>query len=198
MARGRPLPWLLALPLMAGGSFAAHRLGSLLGGPGGHAETGRELAERTASPAASPFTFPLGLLGALMAVALVVRAPALLRGRPTRGITPAAFFLLPPLAFAFQEASERVVHAESFPFHAPLEPRFLAGLALQLPFALAALLLARAFVRVARRIARTLGAASSLRLPDTAILWIPAGPAAPARVPALALGYAGRGPPARR
>jgi hypothetical protein len=102
---------------------------------------------------------------------------------------------LPPLAFALQELSERLLRAEAFPFHAALEPRFLLGLLLQLPFGLLALLLARMLLRVVERIVRALVRARRPRLPTSAswslrqVFDLP-------RIPALALGYQQRGPPA--
>src|SRR5205823_1593512 len=67
-------------------------------------------------------------------------------------VWPWFFFVLPPLAFALQELAERLLHAESFPFYAAFEPRFLLGLLLQIPFGLLALLVARAFLRVVERL----------------------------------------------
>ena len=93
-----------------------------------------------------------------------------------------------------QELGERLLHAEAFPFQAALEPRFLLGLLLQLPFGLLALLVARALLRVVARLVRSLTrpgvpreATASWSLPQVCDL---------PRIPALALGYPQRGPPA--
>jgi len=87
-----------------------------------------------------------------------------------------------------------LLHAEAFPFQAALEPRFLLGLLLQAPFGLLALLVASALLRVVERIAGALtrhprprGDASAPSRPRQAVE-LP-------RIPALALGYAERGPP---
>jgi hypothetical protein len=188
----RRLPWLLALPLMAAGSLAAHSIGYLA--LASHsAETGSEASEAASGGTASYLVSAIGLLAALALLALVVRLVRPGRDRGGR-LSPWWFATLPPLAFAFQELAERILRAESFPFHAALEPRFLLGLALQLPFAALAVAVARALLRVIERYARAL---LDARVPDV----VPPGSWAPhtrepARIPCLALGYAQRGPPA--
>ncbi len=52
----------------------------------------------------------------------------------------------PGLAFAVQEHVERLAHDGSFPSHLLLEPVFLIGLALQIPFGLLAVILARSLL----------------------------------------------------
>jgi hypothetical protein len=74
------------------------------------------------------------------------------------------------------------------------EPRFLVGLLLQLPFGLLALLVARVLLRVVERIADALARHPTLRGAATA----PPRPREAVdlpQIPALALGYAERGPP---
>jgi hypothetical protein len=124
MSRMRRLgaPWLVSLPFMAAGCLAAHSLAyHLVSTP----------AERHGYLAFAPLF--VGLLGA-MAVVGVFR-----RGRSP---SPLAFAALPPLAFVVQEHAERLQLVVT-------EPAFLVGLLLQLPFALAALVAARAFVGLA-------------------------------------------------
>jgi hypothetical protein len=125
-------------------------------------------------------------------------APRLLRARrrPGRGVelSPWLFFVLPPLAFASQEFAERLLRAEAFPFQAALEPRFLLGLALQLPFGLLALFVARVLLRVVERLVRALARTRTPRL-RTTLPWSPRQVCALARIPALALGHSQRGPP---
>jgi hypothetical protein len=94
-----------------------------------------------------------------------------------------------------QEFAERLLRAEAFPFHAAVEPRFLFGLLLQLPFGLLALLLARALLRVVERLARVLARVRRPRGATTAH-WSPRQAFDLPRIPALALGYPQRGPPA--
>jgi hypothetical protein len=52
------------------------------------------------------------------------------------------FAALPLLGWAWQEAAERVLEVESFPFAATREPAFLKGLGVQVLFGIVALLVA--------------------------------------------------------
>jgi hypothetical protein len=187
----RRLPWLLALPVMAAGSLAAHAL-SYLFLSARAAEGGAEVSERSSTGSASNLVLFLGV-GAAMAI---VAAALLVVGRRRRGagVSPWLFFLLPPLAFALQELAERLLHAEAFPFQAALEPRFLLGLLLQLPFGLLTLLVARALLRVVRRLVRALVRTRTPRLQGS-VSWSPLQAIVLPRIPALALGYPQRGPP---
>jgi len=138
----------------------------------------------------------LALLAALVVAVATPRLVAFARRRRCPGASPWLFFTLPPLAFGLQELLERLLGAEAAPFRAALEPRFLAGLALQVPFGLGALLAARLFLRVARRIVRALGRPRpipAVRRPSP-VAWLPVACELP-RIPALALGYPQRGPP---
>jgi hypothetical protein len=104
-------------------------------------------------------------------------------------------FLVPPLAFALQEHLERLVHDGSFPLAAAIEPTFLVGLALQLPFALAAYAVAAALLEVADRVSDLLRAPAAARYTRAFLAFpLPHAVVAP-RIGALALGYATRGPP---
>ena len=127
----RGAPWLVSIPFMAMGCLAAHSLAYHL------VSTPRE---RHGYLAFAPLF--LGLLGGLAIVG------ALRRGRTH---SPAFFALLPPLAFVVQEHVERLQLVAT-------EPAFLVGLALQLPFALAALVAARAFIGLADLVAEVLAA----------------------------------------
>jgi hypothetical protein len=101
--------------------------------------------------------------------------------------------LLPPAAFFAQEFVERLVHTGHASWTIALQPAFLLGLALQLPFALAALLVAWMLDRAARAIGQALSAAPAPRFS----LFVPApvGVAAAPRVAGLARGYGERAPP---
>ena len=99
------------------------------------------------------------------------------------------------LAYSSQELIERLLHAESFPFQAVLEPRFLLGLVLQLPFAAAAFIVGWFLLGVGRRLLRFL--ARPPRLASRALparVWVPATVALPAVRP-LSRGHPSRGPP---
>ena len=103
------------------------------------------------------------------------------------------FFVLPPVAFLVQEHLERAIATAELPFDTLAQPAVLAGLALQLPFGVAALVLARvllcATVAIARRLARRTGrTCDSARSTSHA----PTG----ARAASGARPVRGRGPPA--
>ena len=70
--------------------------------------------------------------------------------------------LLPPIAFVVQEIAERLIHTGHVPWTLPLQPAFLFGLALQLPFALAALLVAWVLDSAARAVGRAFSASPRL------------------------------------
>src|SRR5713226_8747903 len=179
------LPWLLALPLMAAGSLAAHSL-SYLFVSARAAEGAGEASERASRGGGSYLVLFLGILAATAVAATGAR---LLLSRRQRGsaVSPWLFFVLPPLAFALQEFAERVLRAEAFPFQAALEPRFLLGLLLQLPFGLLALLVARALLRVVERLVCSLARARAPRLQAT-VCWSLLQACDLPRIPALALG----------
>lgn len=151
--RPRAAAWLLTLPLALAGCAAAHALAYRLVEPDGH--------ERAHLLAASGHGY-LGQLRLLAAagVALVLagflrQAALAARGREPAG-PPLVVALVPPLAFVLQEHLERALHDGAFPAHALLEPSFLAGLALQLPFALLALAVALLLARTAAALGRLL------------------------------------------
>lgn len=198
----RRLPWLVALPLMVAGSLAAHALSSVFVGMRAESEVGPEggmhdLVARSSTGFAGHSVLPLGIVAALAAVACAGWLIAHLRGRSMRGASPWLFFALPPLAFSLQELIERLAHAEAAPFQAALEPRFLIGLALQIPLGLAALLAARLLLRVVRRIAAVLTRRRSVTALRRTLTVRPLIACELPRIPALALGYSQRGPPAR-
>jgi hypothetical protein len=122
----RGAPWLVSIPFMAMGCLAAHSLAYHL-----VSNTPERHGYLTFAP------LFLGLLGGLAIVG------ALRRGKTQ---SPLYFALLPPLAFVVQEHVERLQLVAT-------EPAFLVGLALQLPFALAALVAARAFLGLADLVA---------------------------------------------
>jgi hypothetical protein len=190
----RCLPWLIALPVMAAGSLGAHSLSYLLVSSRA-TEAAGETSERANSGGPSYLVLFLGIVAATAIVAGCARLRLARAGARRAGVSPWLFFVLPPLAFASQELAERVLNAEAFPFHAALEPRFLIGLLLQLPFGLLALLVARALLRVVERIGCALARRPRPRLATGAprrpgqIVDLP-------QIPALALGHAERGPPA--
>jgi hypothetical protein len=144
----RRLSWLLSVALAAVGSLAAHALGLLP-----HAAEGPEHAE--AGPEAAPH-LPLlaGLLAAVVLTGLAHRAWDALRRRPARPPAPGWFVVVPPLGWALQEAAERRLGVESFPFDAVREPAFAKGLLVQVLFGVLAFLAARLLLAVAEQLRR--------------------------------------------
>jgi hypothetical protein len=186
----RLLPWLVAFPLAVAGSLSAHEIAFWLVGPRG-AETGARHAYLAHAPLA------LSALSVLLLAALAARAVSSARGREGTGTSAWWFFAVPPAGFVLQEHVEQLAAAGGFPFGTVLEPTFAVGFALQLPFALAALGLARLCLGAAARLGRRLAARASV--PPR---MRPAGPELPRpydvvlpRVASLALGHAERGPP---
>jgi hypothetical protein len=192
-------PWLLALPLMVAGSFGAHALSyGLVSSPGGATAFDGDahgMAERMSTGAASYSVVPAGLVAALVVAAFVAWLAERSRGGRRRGASPWLFFTLPLLAFTFQELAERLLGAESAPFRAALEPRFLIGLALQVPFGLVAFLIAHLLIRAVKSVGRLL--ARTRPLPDLRRVRLPwqIHVSELPCIPVLALGYSQRGPP---
>jgi hypothetical protein len=132
-----------------------------------------------------------GVLVAALVAGLINRLLLCVRGR----VSPWTFFALPLAGFALQEHLERLVHDGSFPLAAALQPTFLVGLLLQLPFALLAFAVAWALLGLVERLRRVFSADPPVARARASVgLRAPAS-AGPARIAALALGYAQRGPP---
>jgi cytochrome bd-type quinol oxidase subunit 2 len=121
----RPLVWLAVAPFGAGGVLVAHALAyRLTSTPGGAAHDYLEHAPQ--------------VLALLALAALALTAVAGKAVRPS--VWP--FPLAGVAAFVLQEHLERLVHGGHFPWLLTT-PAFLVGLALQVPVALLAALLAR-------------------------------------------------------
>ena len=187
----RALAWGAAVPSMAAGVFAAHWFALLFGVV--RADHANEGAERVSKGAAGDLTLAIGFAAALTCVALGHRLVTRWRSGPTAGM----FLVLPPLAFVFTELAERVFGVESLPFHAALEPRLVWGLALQVPFGLAAYAVARMALRAVEKVISLLRRRHPrpphvrVEAPAWTSVLVP-------RVPVLALGYPQRGPPRSR
>ena len=173
---GDRLAWLLSLGLAAAGGLAAHGLAYRFAEP--HDERREHLLEATGHSYLDP-----ALVGSLCAALVVVGFAGRVLASAGRADRPPLwlFALAPPLGFALQEHVERALHHDTI-LLAALEPTFVAGLLLQLPFALVALLAARALFAAADAVARHLGSPprprlapdASLALPGT--VWIPTSP----------------------
>jgi hypothetical protein len=184
--------WLLLLPLLTAGSLLAHGLAYRLVQPDPGARAA--LLERTGHAYLGAVPFLLGALGALLAAGLLAAGLRALRGAAA---APAAWplALVPPVAFALQEHLERLAAGSSFPLHLAASGTFLVGLALQLPFGLLAVLLARLLERAAAAVGSALCARPA---PARACARVsaPALAAVGLRPCPLALGAALRAPPA--
>jgi hypothetical protein len=104
------------------------------------------------------------------------------------------FAVLAPAIFVVQEHLERIVHDGAFPWGIANAPTFMLGLALQLPFALAAYGVARSLLRIAYVLGRLLTLERRRMRPSVAGCRPPAAQLAP-RSTAPALDHAPRGPP---
>ena len=194
MSRHR-LVWLLTVPLAVAGSQLAHALGYWLVTPDADRRTLLLAATGHGYYAYLPLALALGSVFVGLALAAEVRH--LVAGRSRRGAAgPSAmtFAVLAPAIFCFQEHFERLVHHGGFPWSAAFETSFVVGLLLQVPFALAAYVVARLLLGAARSVARWLSAprrrraAAAIEVRRRSHVFSP-------RVPALALGYGTRGPP---
>lgn len=191
----RALSWLLTVPLAVGASQLAHEASYRIVGGGGGGDRARLLGETGHGYfALAPALLGLGLALVTTAFALEVARSAR-RGGGDR-VSHWPFALFAPLAFAFQEHCERLFHDAAIPWTAFLEPTFALGLALQLPFALAAYVLARLLVRAAGRLGRAIGGPPGVRRRSGPRAVRPALELVLPRVSLLASGHAQRGPPA--
>lgn len=135
--------WLVSLPLVVLGSLLAHQLAYLIVA-GAHAdallaETGHGYLEQ----------LPTGAVLALVCLVLGLLLAGADRARARAGTAIPAWLiaLVPLMGFALQEHVERFAHNGAVPWGAALDATFLVGLALQLPFAALAFLIARALLR---------------------------------------------------
>lgn len=187
------LAWLLAFALTVAGWISAHEVAYRLAVPHPHARASTLAETGHAYFAYGSLVVALGLLVVLLCTAGLVARPQGLRP-PSRHLL-VLFVLLPPLGFTLQEVMESLLTTGALPYEAASEPTFLLGILLQLPFALAALTVARALFAFARCLARGVEGAGRPTLVSVELSSPPAVEARPPRLPALAFGYGERGPP---
>ena len=189
--RQHGLAWLLALPLVTAGSLVSHALAYRIAEPAPTARAGLLQTTGHGYMAAAPFFLAVGI--AFLAAGLLSIGARSRRGAAT---PPPAWplALVAPLGFALQEHLERLVATGSFPVELVAQPVFLTGLALQLPFALIAVLAARWLSRAAEAVGRAL-AGSPPALPRSPVACHSFVDAVLPRRPALATGWGVRGPP---
>jgi hypothetical protein len=188
----RPGVWMVVLPLTAGGCLAAHALAYRLVAP--HAHERDSLLALTGHGYLGYAPLVLGVMVAVLLVALGTVVAAAARGSSCPQLSASSFFMLPLLGFVVQEHVERYVHVGNLSATV-LEPAFLVGIVLQVPFALAAFLLARALLAVAEVVGKSLAVGSTARSVVPALRRLSPGAADLVRIPVLALGYPERGPP---
>lgn len=188
----RSVAWLLSLPLTALGALLGHTAAYRLVEPTGHERTELLAGTGHAYLAWWPFVVTAAITVVIAGVWYCAFEAA--RCGRVRSGRSWPFAALPVAVFAVQEHVERLSHTGTFPLELALEPVFLVGLLLQVPFALAALAVGRALVTVACAVAAAL--ASAIRRPRGAppVAALPAAVAVP-RLRPLAAGAAGRGPP---
>jgi hypothetical protein len=171
-----------------GGWAAAHGLAYRIVIPG------EEERRHALEAAGHGYLDPASLVSLSLTLVVLGLAGGVLRGRDVIP-APWVFALLPPLAFGLQEHLERLLHDGHFPYAAALEPTFGVGLLLQLPFALAALLFARALLVLTRGLVRRLRRTGVDRRLRVRAVRRPVARTAPARIGLLALGHGPRAPP---
>jgi hypothetical protein len=157
MRRRRVAAWLVSLPLMAVGSQIAHALAYRWVYPSSQLRLRELLATGHGYMDHGSFVpMLLGAVFAIEAVALSWTLVGTVRRRAPRPVPAAAFALLPLLAFACQELTERWLETGSFPWWTFTQPTFRAGELLQLPVGIVVWLVARLLLRAAREAAQIL------------------------------------------
>jgi hypothetical protein len=179
--------WLVSLPLSAAGMLLAH-------------ESAWELVEHDhAAGEGHGYLQYAAVLGALILAALVVGATAqLIRGVSGAGIArpPSAwvFATVPIIGFLLQEHLEHLVASRELDIGFFVSAPFLLGLVLQLPFAFAALFVARLILGLVATVVRVVNALGIVPGLTSLRFLVPVVPALAPR-PALASRSAGRAPP---
>jgi hypothetical protein len=183
----RRLAWRLTLPLVAAGALSAHVLAYALVSSDHHSRS-------TAHAALMHWRICVALCLALAFIAAAGYAVDSVGGRGGRGAPVWAFALLPPAGFVIQEQLEHLLQHGGLSYTLALEPVFLLGLLLQVPFAAAAYFVARALVTVAVTLIRALGRARPRLSPTPLRFRVTPEPAVALANP-VALGHGQRAPP---
>jgi hypothetical protein len=156
LLRQRKAIWLVTLPVAMASWLSAHCLAYVLVPPADSGVMHDHMAGSHNWFASMPVLVAAGIT--VLAAGIVLCVGDGLRGGAPR--TPAPVLaLLPPIGFVVQEHLEHVLAAGSSPFEVALQPTFLTGLALQLPFAVGTLLMAGALCVLAHRFGRLLAPA---------------------------------------
>lgn len=150
----RVLVWSVALPLLFAGTVLAHSVAYRLAYPS--ADVRLRVLVGAGHEYWSYLPWVAGVATALGVVSMIATVFDALRGGRPRPLPAWVFGVLPPVAYACQEFIERWLHGAAFPWWCVLQPTFRYGLLLQVPFGLAAYLVARLLLRVARSAARAI------------------------------------------
>jgi hypothetical protein len=190
----RSLAWLVAVPLMLAGSQVAHVFAYRIVYP--EASIRLQALLETGHGYMSALPLVLGVAGAIVALSLAASAADAARGRGVRSLPPWAFALLPLVGFAIQEYLERWLSWGFFPSTAALQPTFLIGCALELPFGVLAYVAARLLLRTAERVGQRFARVAPPRLRHVApALVVPVAQPLPALPSPLSRRLGRRGPP---
>ena len=183
----------MTMPLLVAGSLTAHQVGYCVAA---RARCGEALAATGHDYLGHPQPLIAALI-ALAAVGMLIEAMAR-RRRGARALSAWPFALAAPLGYLIQEHLERAAHLGEVSPHLLIEPVVLAGLVLQVPFALLSWWAARALLRVAPRLLATLAGRRTRRLGGAPPrLPRPMVPRPVARLCLLATCSAGRAPPSQ-
>lgn len=189
---GRRRIWLLTAPILVAGLFVGHQVGYRLAITDPHQR--QEALERAGHGyfAYAPYLGALFLACAMVAIGLRIRA-----AYPGRAghLLPWPFALLPPLGFVLLETLERLGSHHGVSLATLVAPEFVLGLALQLPFALLALLVATLLGKLADVVGKAFRHSWSPPLLRPLSLRLSPAAAVPPRLPVAALAYGVRGPP---
>jgi hypothetical protein len=189
----RRIAWLLSLALMAVGGLFAHMLAYYVVEPHNHARGA--MMEQTGHAYLQHWPLCVSVCGVVVALGLLASIGGRLRGGRPLHAPVWLFALVPPVGFTAQEHLERLIHLGTLPGPAVFETTFAIGMLLQLPFALAAFLVARALLALAVALVETLRAAPRPRLVSVDVGSSPLVDARQPRASALARGYGQRAPP---
>ena len=121
----------------------------------GWSRPGRPRTPGTRGSTSCPRSPSAGIVALFASLAVETRE--ILRRRPTGAVPAWLFLVLPAGAFLVQEHVERAAATAQLPVDTLAQPAVLAGLALQLPFGIAALLAARLLTRATAAVARRIG-----------------------------------------
>jgi hypothetical protein len=143
---------LLTLPAVVGGSLAAHFVTYLVADPNAH-DRARLLAETGHSYMSRPALLLVVLL-TVFAVGGLLAVHAEVHGRAGGRVSAWPYLIGAPLGYAMLEHCERLFSSGTLPTNLLTTPEFLIGLAMQLPFALLAVLISRLVLRSASKVAR--------------------------------------------